>query len=105
MGTKKLCQMHYTNCNITKGGNVGRIIISGNVSALHVCMHHIDIWYAHMYFARRLQQEFEIEFVHLFTYVIDCFLCYVILYKFYIIIFVLCYFIVAQFLQYEVRYS
>ena len=79
MGTKKLPEMHYTNCNITKGGNGGRIIVSGNVSVLYVCVHHIDIWYAHMYFALRLQQEFKIEFVHFFTYVIDCILCYFIL--------------------------
>ena len=78
-GNQKTLLMHYTNCNITKGGNVGRIIVSGNVSALYVCVHHIDIWYAHMYFALRLQQEFKIEFVHFFTYVIDCILCYVIL--------------------------
>ena len=86
--TKKLPEMHYTNCNITKGGNVGRIIVSGNVSALYVCVHHIDIWYAHMYFARRLQQEFKIEFVHFFTYIIDCILCYFILYS--TLIFTIC---------------
>ena len=81
VGTKKLPEMHYTDCNITKGGNVGRIIVSGNVSALYICVHHFDIWYAHMYFALRLQQEFKIEFVHFFTYVIDCILCYFILYS------------------------
>ena len=81
VGTKKLPEMHYTDCNITKGGNVGRIIVSGNVSALYICVHQFDVWYAHLYFALRLQQEFKIEFVHFFTYVIDYILCYFILYS------------------------
>ena len=82
VGTKKLPEMHYTNCNITKGGNVGRIIVSGNVSALYVyaC---ITLIYGMriLYFALRLQHEFKIEFVHFFTYVIDCILCYFIMYS------------------------